>query len=147
MRDHVRPAIAEGAAEAGRDLADVDLMLELICVVADDAELALQRSRKQVGFYLCHPTSDPVVAAAGMAEQVGALRTSMMAEGPAALAGTSDELVHTFSLTGTPDEVRKRLPEWEGVVGHLVLHTPYVPPFTAQESEDCFRNICNAVGR
>lgn len=145
VRDQVRPLVAEGAAEAGRQLSDVDLMLELICSVNEDRELAVARARKQVGFYVCHPTSDPVVAGAGMTDQVTALRTALMTSGPAVLADTSDELVDTFSLTGTPDEMRKRLTEWEGLVDHLVLHTPYVPPFTAEESEDCFRAICDMV--
>lgn len=37
--------------------------------------------------------------------------------------------------------------DWEGIVDHLVFHTQYVPPFTAAESEDAFRNICGAFAR
>lgn len=147
VRHQVRPYVAEGAAQAGRDPAEIDLMLEVICSVSPDREVALERARKQVGFYVCHPTSDPVVEAAGVAEDVAKLRAALMAEGPGALARTPDELVHTFSLSGTPDEVRARLAEWDGVVDHLVLHTPYVPPLAAPESDDAFRQICAALGR
>ncbi|HEY1971219.1 MAG TPA: LLM class flavin-dependent oxidoreductase [Pseudonocardia sp.] len=147
VRDQVRPYIAEGAEQAGRDPAEIDVTLEVICSVAPDREVAMLRARKQVGFYVCHPTSDPVVAAAGATEEVGKLRAAVFTDGPAALLNTSDELVHTFSLTGTPDEVRPRLAEWEGVLDHLVLHTPYVPPLTAQESEDSYRCICDTFRR
>ncbi|MGI8817380.1 MAG: LLM class flavin-dependent oxidoreductase [Pseudonocardia sp.] len=51
VRDHVRPTITAGAEAAGRDASAVDIMLELICVISDDAELAMQRARKRVGFY------------------------------------------------------------------------------------------------
>ena len=32
------------------------------CVVHDDPEIAMQRARKQVGFYVSHPSSDSIVA-------------------------------------------------------------------------------------
>jgi alkanesulfonate monooxygenase SsuD/methylene tetrahydromethanopterin reductase-like flavin-dependent oxidoreductase (luciferase family) len=147
VRDYVRPAVAAGAVEAGRDPADIDIMLELICVVHDDPEVAMQRARKHVGFYVSHPSSDPLVAFAGLTDEVNALRAASLSEGLAAFEKTSDEIVHTFSITGTPDEARAQLAGWDGIADHLVFHTPYVPPFTAEESEDCFRNICRAFAR
>jgi alkanesulfonate monooxygenase SsuD/methylene tetrahydromethanopterin reductase-like flavin-dependent oxidoreductase (luciferase family) len=147
VRDHVRPKISQGATDAGRDPSEIDLMLELICVISEDAELAMQRARKQVGFYVSHPSSDSIVAYAGMTDEVDQLRMGLATEGVEALEKASDGLVHTFSITGTPDQARARLAEWEGVVDHLVFHTPYVPPFTAEEGEDCYRNIVNTFRR
>jgi alkanesulfonate monooxygenase SsuD/methylene tetrahydromethanopterin reductase-like flavin-dependent oxidoreductase (luciferase family) len=147
VRDHVRPLIAEGAGRAGRDASDIDVMLELICVVSPDADLAMERARKQVGFYVSHPSSDPIVRFAGVQDEVNELRMGLMSEGFAALERASDKLVHTFSICGTPDEARARLADWEGIVDHLVFHTPYVPPFTAEESEDCYRNIVETFRR
>ena len=147
IRDHVRPTIEAGANEVGRSLTDVDIMLELICVVHDDAEIAMHRARRQVGFYVSHPSSDPIVAHAGLTEEVNALRQSVFQEGPEAFTRTDDKIVHTFSITGTPAAAYARLAEWDGIVDHLVLHTPYVPPFTAAESEDAFRNNCAAFAR
>jgi hypothetical protein len=77
----------------------------------------------------------------GLTDEVHELRMGLLSEGLGALERTSDKLVHTFSITGTPGEARARVSEWEGVVDNLVLHTPYVPPFTAEESEDCYHNI------
>jgi hypothetical protein len=71
----------------------------------------------------------------------------MMSEGLAAFEKTPDAVVRAFSITGTPDEARQQLGAWEGVVDHVVFHTPYVPPFTAEESEDAYRNILGAFRR
>ena len=147
VRDVVRPGVEAGTAKAGRQLSDIDLMLELICVVHPDGDVAMERARRQVGFYVAHPSSDPIVAHAGLTDEVNALRGAMMSEGLAAFEKTPDAVVRAFSITGTPDEARERLSEWEGVVDHLVFHCPYVPPFTAEESEDCYRNILAAFKR
>jgi len=147
VRDVVRPGIEAGAAAAGRSLDDVDLMLELICVVHDDPEVALARARRQVGFYVAHPSSDPIVAHAGVTDEVNALRMALFTEGLAAFEKTPDAVVRAFSITGTPDEARSQLGAWEGIVDHVVFHTPYVPPFTAEESEDAYRNILDAFRR
>ncbi len=147
IREVVRPGISAGAAAAGRSIDDVELMHELICVVHDDPEVAMQRARKQVGFYVAHPSSDPIVAHAGLTEEVNAMRMALFTEGLGAFEKTADAIVHTFSITGTPDEARAKLAAWDGVVDHLVFHTPYVPPFTAEESEDAYRNILAAFAR
>ena len=147
VRDHVRPRIADGARATGRDPAQVELTHDVICVVHDDPEVAVARARRQVGFYVAHPSSDPIVAHAGQSDEVAELRAAMMTEGLAAFDKASEDLVHTFSIAGTPEHARGQLDRWEGIVDHLVLHTPYVPPFTADESEECYRNICSAFAR
>jgi hypothetical protein len=104
----------------------------------------MQRARRQVGFYVVHPVSDGVVAMHGLRDEVDALRGALMQEGLAAFEHTSDKLVDAFSITGTPEEARQKIGEYEGKLSHLVLHTPYVPPFTAEESDDAYRNIISA---
>lgn len=146
ISDFVRPHIEEGARLSGRDVDDVELYAETICCVSPDRELAMSRARKQVGFYVVHPVSDRVAALHGVEDVVQDLRARVAREGLAALEHTDDRLVDLLSITGTPDEVRQKLADYEGVVDHLVLHTPYVPPFTAEESEDCFQNILEAFG-
>jgi hypothetical protein len=69
-----------------------------------------------------------------------------MTKGLDSLADTSDKLVEVFSITGTPEEARQKLGEWKAEIPHIVLHTPYVPPLTAEESEDAYRGIIDAFG-
>lgn len=147
ISERVRPLIAEGASAAGRDIADVDMMLERICVISDDEDHAMRMARKQVGFYVSHPYSDTMVEHVGFQDEVNGIRELARSEGIKAFERASDDLVRAFSITGTPDQARKQLAEWEGIVDHLVLHTPYVPPFEAEESEFCYRNIIDTFGR
>jgi alkanesulfonate monooxygenase SsuD/methylene tetrahydromethanopterin reductase-like flavin-dependent oxidoreductase (luciferase family) len=66
----------------------------------------------------------------------------LLSEGPAALAtAASDELVRTFAIAGTPDEAAEQLKAYQGVLPHIVLHTPYVPPIDQASSEDAFRSM------
>ena len=94
-----------------------------------------------------HPVSDAVVALHGLEAERDAVRQGLMTRGLDALAETSDRLVETFSITGTPDEARDKLEAWTAAIPHVVLHTPYVPPLSAEESEDAYRAIVETFGR
>jgi len=147
LDEHVRPNIAAGAERAGRDPDTIDICAETICCVSPDRELAMARARRQVGFYIVHPVSDVAVALHGLQDPVNELRARMMSEGLAAFEHTDDVLVETFSITGTPEEARQKLAQYEGHIEHIALHTPYVPPFTAEDSADAFANIIAAFGQ
>lgn len=146
LEELVKPKIAAGAAKAGRDLSDIDLCVENICCVHPDRDVAMRRARLQVGFYAVHPVSDAVAKLHGFQDAIDDLRARMRREGLAAFAHTDDRIVEALSITGTPEEVRHKLAEFEGVIEHVVLHCPYVPPFSAEESADCFTNILEAFG-
>lgn len=147
VEQHTRPRLEEGAARSGRSLSDFDLAVEVICSVSDDREVAYRRGRIHTGFYIVHPVSDAVVALHGLEAERDAVRQGLMARGLDALADTSDKLVEAFSITGTPDEARDKLAEWTAAIPHVVLHTPYVPPLSAAESEDAYRAIVETFGR
>ncbi len=141
----VIPGIAVGAEKAGRQASDVKLAGEVICCVHPDREVAIQRARIHVGFYIAHPVSDVVAEVHGLTDEVAALRQSLMTEGPAAIAKTSDALVEAFSISGTPDEAREQIERY-GALTHLALHTPYIPPLSWEESDDAYRQIVDAFG-
>lgn len=142
----VLPNVAEGARSAGRDPDALDLACEVICCVHPDRDVALARAKKHVGFYIAHPVSDVVAEIEGVQDLVNELRVSMMQKGLAAFEDTPEELVELFSITGTPEECRQKLDNYQGLP-HLALHTSYVPPFTAEESEDCYLQIIDAFKR
>jgi alkanesulfonate monooxygenase SsuD/methylene tetrahydromethanopterin reductase-like flavin-dependent oxidoreductase (luciferase family) len=144
--ERVRPAIEAGAKAAGRDSSEIRIATEVICCVSPDRDVAYDRARKHVGFYVAHPVSDVVAELHGVEDQVAALRGAMMTKGLAAFEETPDELVELFSITGTPEEARQKAAEWEGVFDDFVLHTPYIPPLDAEESEDAYRNIVETFG-
>jgi len=142
----VLPNIVEGARSTGRDPDALDLACEIICCVHPDRDVALARAKKHVGFYIAHPTSDVIAELEGVQDLVNDLRIAMMQKGPAALEDTPEELVELFSITGTPEECRQKLDRYRDL-SHVALHASYTPPFTAEESEDCYKQIIDAFKR
>jgi probable F420-dependent oxidoreductase len=142
VREHVRPNIAIGARKAGRDADDVDIAALVLCSVHQDRQQALRLARINVGMYVAYPVGATVVEFMGLQEDRNALLQALMAQGPSALEHTtSDALVRAFSICGTPDEAREQLAAFDGLLPHIVLHTPYVPPIQQAESEAAFRNM------
>jgi probable F420-dependent oxidoreductase len=143
VEEVVAPNVAEGARKAGRDPSEIDLAADVICSVSPDRDVAMRRAKIHVGFYMSHPVSDIVIELHGLQDEQAAVRQALMTEGLAGLEKTDEKLVETFSISGTPEEARQRLGEYSGLP-HVVLHTPYVPPLDAEESEDSYRNIVDA---
>lgn len=84
----------------------------------------------------------------GLQEERDYVLRRLLEDGPAALAtAASDALLQAFSVAGTPDEVAGQLAAYDGVLPHIVLHTPYVPPIDQESSEDAFRSMVQAFAR
>jgi probable F420-dependent oxidoreductase len=145
IEQHVIPNLAVGAAKAGRDPADIEVTALVICSISDDREEAIRRARINVGNYVAYPVSNTVIEFMGLQEDRDHVLMRLLSEGPAALAtAASDELVRTFAIAGTPDEAAEQLEAYQGVLPHIVLHTPYVPPIDQASSEDAFRSMVQA---
>lgn len=143
----VRPNILKGAENAGRDIADIDIMSLTLCSVSDDRKEAMRLARISVGMYACYPVSEPMVQYMGLAEDRDAVLQGLLTSGPASLEHTtSDALVAAFSISGTPDECAEQLSRYTDGLSHVVLHTPYVPPLTQEESAGAFHRILEALG-
>lgn len=148
LREVYLPNVEEGARKAGRTLADVDVASETVCSVSSDRAEAYRRARLQVGIYISHPVCAPLAEYMGLAADREACVEAMAARGPMALAETvSDDLVEAFSITGTPDECRSKLEQYRECLPHVLLHPPYMPVLTAEESADAYNNIISTFGR
>jgi probable F420-dependent oxidoreductase len=146
IKERTLPLLEEGAKRSGRSLDEFDLAVEVICSVNTDRDLAYRRGRIHTGFYVVHPVSDPVVSLHGFEVERDALRRGLLTRGPESLIDTPDELVEAFSITGTPQEARQKLDAWTTQIPHVLLHTPYVPPLSPEESEDAYRAIIETFG-
>ena len=143
-----KPNLALGAQKAGRNIKEIDTTALVLCSVSDDRKEALRRARINVGLYVCYPVGEIVVNHMGLQEDRAAVLQALMTEGPGALERvTSDALVKTFSIAGTPAEGREQYEAYKEVLDHVVLHTPYVPPSAQADSEDAFRNTVRTFGR
>jgi alkanesulfonate monooxygenase SsuD/methylene tetrahydromethanopterin reductase-like flavin-dependent oxidoreductase (luciferase family) len=148
IQQHVVPNVAAGAAKAGRDPSDIEVTALVICSVSRDRDEALRRARINVGNYVAYPVSSTVIEFMGLQEDRDHVVRRLLGEGPAALAtAASDELVRAFAIAGTPDEATEQLSAYDGVLPHIVLHTPYVPPIDQASSEDAFRSMVHAFAR
>jgi alkanesulfonate monooxygenase SsuD/methylene tetrahydromethanopterin reductase-like flavin-dependent oxidoreductase (luciferase family) len=146
MQERVLPGIEAGCRKAGRDIGTMDIAADVICCPHPDRDLAIHRAKLHVGFYVTHPVSDIVAELHGVEDDVRQVRRLLMSKGLAGLAETPESLVELFAIAGTPEECRQQLAQYS-VIPHVVLHTPYVPPFTAEESEDCYYQILSAFDR
>lgn len=142
------PGIDAGSHKVGRDPNEVDKVLEVLTSVDEDRDRALKIARINVGLYVAHPISDEMVEFEGLQEDRMAVVQTLMEQGPAGLANvTSDALVKTFSITGTPDEAREQLVDFQNAVPHVALHIPYMPTITAEESRRAALNAVKYLGR
>lgn len=148
LREQIKPNIAIGAERAGRDPSEIKLASETICSVHEDRSVAMRRARIQVGLYSCNHVSDAVLRFTGLTEDRDAVLQAIMERGlEAAAEVTSDALVDALSITGTPDEAREKFASFDDALDHVILHTPYVPPLTPEETEDAYRNIVSTFAR
>lgn len=148
VAEHVRPLVAQGAAKAGRNPDEVEVTSLVLCSISDDRAAARRLARINVGNYVAFPVSDTVVDFMGLQEDRDAVVKALFEEGPAALEHvTSDALLETFAICGTPDEAAEQFAAFDGLLEHIVLHTPYVPPISAAESAAAFRSTVETFAR
>lgn len=147
LREVVHPNVVLGARRAGRDPAKVEVAAETICSPHPDRAEAKRRARIQVAFYALHPFTDGIVKVAGLEKEQLTLREAFMTKGPLGVEdAVDDKLVEAFSISGTPDECRRQLGDYEGLLPHIVLHTPYAAPLSAEESQDSIDQILATFG-
>jgi alkanesulfonate monooxygenase SsuD/methylene tetrahydromethanopterin reductase-like flavin-dependent oxidoreductase (luciferase family) len=138
----IRPALARGAAKAGRDPDAIDIVSYTICSPHDDRAEARRRARIHVGAYVALPGTDPIVAVHGFQEEQQALRQAVFTQGVSALATeTPDRLVDAFAICGTPEECRKQFAAYDGTLPHVMLHPPSIPPMDPADTKDSFARI------
>jgi probable F420-dependent oxidoreductase len=124
LTEVVRPAIAAGAARAGRDPSDVALACPVFMIVGDtEEELAPQRAaaRRQLAFYGSTRTYEPVFAQHGYDGSSGRLHR-LLAKGD--VTGMeqviTDEMLDVYAVTATWDDLPAKLLErYEGVVDRV----------------------------
>ena len=130
VRRTVKPAIAQGAEQAGRDAEQVELATSAFVISGEGEEAAEQREsvRSQLSFYASTPTYRTVLAAHGweeVGERLGALaREKKWSEMPELI---TDEMLQAFAIEAAPDELGPALEErYEGLIDRVALYLPFV---------------------
>jgi probable F420-dependent oxidoreductase len=142
VRQTVKPAIAEGADEAGRDPAQVTLATSAFVISSEnEVEAREQREsvRAQISFYASTPTYRTVLEAHGweeVGEKLGPMaREKKWREMPALV---TDEMLAAFAVEAAPDDIGSALKErYTGLIDRVTLYIPFV----AGEQDGFWRKV------
>jgi probable F420-dependent oxidoreductase len=121
-----RPALAAGAADTGRDAGAVSVAGYVICAVHDDAEVARNEAKAQIGFYSVVRTYAPILELHGFQSHAEEIRAAWQRRDRAAMvAAVPDAMVAAMACAGTPEEVRQQFDaRFAGVYDHTLLYSP-----------------------
>jgi probable F420-dependent oxidoreductase len=106
----IMAAYQAGAAKAGRDASQDEVVCRFQVCVTDDKEKARAIVRMAFGGYLSAPVYNKFLAWCGHEESAAAIAAGFAAKDRGAVAAAmSDELVDSIAILGTPDECREQL--------------------------------------
>jgi probable F420-dependent oxidoreductase len=149
LRTTAVPAIAEGAARAGRSLDDVALIVPVTTIVGDtDAEIAAarDRARASLSFYGSTPNYAFVWDEAGFEGTTARIRERQKAGDIAGMAAEiTDDHLAVFCVEATWDTLADRLVDtYDGTATRLAL---YSPQFEGAERLERYGAVAAEVSR
>lgn len=127
LRERLLPAVAEGAARAGRGLSDVDLIIPVFAIPGDTPEERaplLDRARFQIAFYGSTKNYAFQFDDLGFDGTSARLNECLKAGDIAGMAATiTDEMLEHFAVIAPWDELADALIErYDGVAARLVMY-------------------------
>lgn len=141
VREVVRPAVARGAAAAGRDPSSVSLTNSVVLQLSEDRERARFEAALQIAFYATTRTYRPVLDLHGFGDLTAPLRAAYARGDLAEMARLAMPMVDTYAIAGSEDECRERLAALEGLVDRILLGGAWVGPDQAALAENHRRII------
>ena len=139
FRSEILPQIETGLRETGRGRKSIKLVASGCCVVHPDSHEAKRRMAGLVAFYASVRTYTALFAWHGFESEALAIQErSRLGDTAGMIDACPDEMVDAFSLAGTPDHVRKKLAEYEGIVDSVKLSPPthHVSPQVTREAQE-----------
>lgn len=145
LKEVVLPAIAEGAASAGRELSDVEVSSAIFVAAGDtqaETDAGLAFVRQQVAFYASTPNYAPVMDLHGWSQVCNKLRgLASRKRWDEMGAHISDEMLAEFAIVCSWSELPEKIREkYDGLLDRVTLYKPFDP---TQEQER-WAEICAA---
>lgn len=138
LRERALPRLLEGMQKSGRDVSSLRTMASACCVPLSDGRQARRYAAGLVAFYASVRSYDEFFDFHGFLPQAKEVQR-LFREGDLAHMADAcpDEMVDCLTFAGTPDEVRTRLRQYEGLVDVVKLTPPthLVPPEVTRESQ------------
>lgn len=145
-RERILPNLQAGLTDSGRDVQSLDIVVSACCSLSDDRAEARRWSAGLVGFYASVRTYADFFAFHGFEADQAEVRAAFTAGTSADELGghVSDRMVDALTLSGTVDDVRSRLREYDGVVTTVKL-TPPTHGLSTEESRDAQRRLIDLI--
>jgi alkanesulfonate monooxygenase SsuD/methylene tetrahydromethanopterin reductase-like flavin-dependent oxidoreductase (luciferase family) len=123
----VMPNLEIGLKRAGRTRESFDLTCWRICqIVGDGVDRATARriAARHIVAYLQVRSYSVVLDSVGWSKEKDAIYAAALIRRDleAAADAVTDEMLDTMTLVGTPDEVRKKAAQYEGLLDRIILH-------------------------
>lgn len=137
LEEVVNPAVRDGVLRAERDRRSFDVAGYVITSICEDAEKAREEARRQIAFYATTLTYDSILDLHGWEREKTGIREAFRSFDFAAMSGfVTDEMLEQIAVTGTPDDCRRQLSRYEGLLDHVLLYPPSVgvPPDRVKEN-------------
>tara|TARA_Y100001001_G_C7948007_1_gene288017 strand:- start:602 stop:1126 length:525 start_codon:yes stop_codon:yes gene_type:complete len=150
IQHRLLPEIEEGAVLAGRQRADVDLIVPVFAIAGDTPEERspwVHRAKTQIAFYGTTPNYAFQFEDLGFEGVTTALRDKMAAGDLQGMADTiSDEMLNHFALVSTWDEMADRLKErYGGTASRVVMYLTEEHMRKDPESVDKWGEVARAT--
>jgi probable F420-dependent oxidoreductase len=125
LRTEILPKLEQGWKRAGRQRDDLRIVPSACCVPHRDGRQARRWAAGLVAFYASVRTYTDFFAYHGFRDEALAVQRHFRNDDHEAMTdAVPDEMVDAFTLAGTPDEVRARLSDYEGLADELKLTPP-----------------------
>lgn len=147
LTEVVHPNLQQGRARAGRSQQEVEVCGVKICAVNKDSREARALARHAIAFYTTIPYYDIVLEPMGFGEAARAVRAAFSRQDiPGMLRAVTEEMVDALALAGTPDDVRRQLEPFDGLIDTVLLSCPYFA-VGAEEAKANHQAMIEAFGR
>ena len=139
--EHAKARLAAGAARAGRNLSEFEIMVFFRATVTDDYEQVRERYQRELLTYVMAPVYQTMFAREGFGDACRAVQQLWRSgQREQALAAVPPALIHDRALIGTVAHIQDRLARYAAAGVHATMVFPVAAP--AQDyRRDCARTV------
>ena len=125
LRDIARPILAQGAARAKRDVAQLRTTTQIVASASTDARAARRDAAAQVGFYSTPKGYDALFPNGQFAAERLAAREALARGDVPGVIAAGEVMVDERAVFGTPGDVAGQLRRYADAVDWALLYPPH----------------------
>ena len=149
LKERALPRIERGLRQAGRARESFTVMASACCLPSSDVRGARRLAAGLVAFYASVRTYEEFFDFHGFAPAAAAIRARFAAgDIQGMIDATPDEMVDALTLVGTPDHIRSRLREYDGLADVVKLTPPthHLPAEATREAQAAILDLLAGSG-